>query len=42
MSVNETAMQNVRQNHFQSLGGGGGGQCGTNWPTEVVEITTPS
>jgi hypothetical protein len=25
---------------FQILVGGGGGHCGTNWPTEVVEIAT--
>jgi hypothetical protein len=36
MYVNETAMQNVWQHHFPEPWGGGG--CGTNWPTEVVEI----
>jgi hypothetical protein len=29
-------MQNVWQYHFPEPGGGG--CCGTNWPTEVVEI----
>jgi hypothetical protein len=37
-SVNKTAMQNVQQYHFPESGGGGG--CGPNLPTEVVEIPT--
>ncbi len=37
MSVNESAMQNVWQDRFSDPCGGRG-CCGTNWPTEVVEI----
>jgi hypothetical protein len=40
LSVNETAMQNVRQHHFSEPCGGRGGGCGTNWPKEVVEMAT--
>jgi hypothetical protein len=37
MSVIKTAMQNIKQHHFPEPCGGRG-RCGTNWPTEVVEI----
>ncbi len=30
-----------RNTIFRNLGEGGRGCCGTNWPTEVVEIATP-
>jgi hypothetical protein len=39
MSVNEKwQCKMFGNNNFQSMGGGG--CCGTNWPTEVVEIAT--
>jgi hypothetical protein len=37
MSVNETVSQNVWQHYFPGPCGGGG-RCGTNWFTELVEI----
>ncbi len=41
MSVNKMATQNAWQHHFlEPCGGGGGGRCGTNCPTEVVELAT--
>jgi hypothetical protein len=39
MSLNENALQNVWQHHFPEPCGGGG-RCGTNWPTEIVEKAT--
>jgi hypothetical protein len=39
MSVIETATQNVWHHQFPEPCKGGG-LCGTNWPTEVVVITT--
>jgi hypothetical protein len=33
-------MQNVWQNHFPDLEMGARGCCGSNWPTEVVEMAT--
>jgi hypothetical protein len=39
LPVNETETQNVWQHHFPEPCGGGG-RCGTNWPTEAVEMAT--
>ncbi len=33
-------MQNVQKHHFPEPWGGGGGRSGTNWPIEVMEMTT--
>jgi hypothetical protein len=38
MSLNETATRNVWQHYFPEPGGGGGGECGTNWPIEVATL----
>jgi hypothetical protein len=39
MSVNETVTKTVQKRQF-SRAKGGGGHCGTNWPTDVAETAT--